>query len=59
MPKFRVFVREVWAQAHDVEASTKTDAMEIVADGGGEVVDNLFEYTHTLDPDVWEVEQLD
>lgn len=58
MPEFTVYVREVWVQAVEIEAPTKTDAIEMVEAGEGESNDN-FEYSHTLDSDTWEVEQED
>lgn len=59
MSEFIVYVREVWIQAVKIEAATKTDAIEMVANGEGETLDGELEYSHTLDTDTWEAEQED
>lgn len=56
MTKFRVIVREVHVQGYFVEAITPEIAKEVVRAGGGELIEAHFEYSHTLDPDVWTVE---
>ena len=51
--------REVWTQGVQIEADSKEEAIRKVADGDGEVIESLFEYSHTLDPDTWTLEQVD
>ena len=57
MPKFIVSVREVHVQPYEVEAKDKEAAIKVVRDGGGDVED-AFEYSHTLDPEFWTVEEV-
>jgi hypothetical protein len=54
--RFIVTTREVWTQGISVEANTAAEAIDIVRDGGGELVDDLFEYSNTSDPETWTVE---
>ena len=56
-PKYKVITKEVWIQPIIVEANNKEEALEIVADGGGEMLSNEFEYSHTQDTDTWEVQE--
>ena len=35
MPQFIVYVKEVWIQAVKIEAQTKQEAIDLVADGQG------------------------
>jgi len=56
MPKYKVITKEVWIQPIIVEANNKKEALEIVADGSGEMLENEFEYSHTQDTDTWEVQ---
>lgn len=61
MPKKKTFivnVREVHIQPFRVEAETRQEAIEIVADGGGDLMEGCLEYSHTLDPDTWTVDEL-
>lgn len=55
---YHVTVREVHFQTHEVKASSKEEAKEIVGDGGGQPVDGTFEFSHTLDTDTWLVEEV-
>lgn len=54
---FIVNVREVYIQPYKVEAETNEEAIRIVADGGGDLMEDCLEYSHTLDPDTWTVEE--
>lgn len=56
MPKYLVGRREVHVAYVEVEAADPNEAVSLVADGAGEETD-FFEYSHTLDPDTWSVEQ--
>lgn len=56
MPKFRVIRREIHVQGVLVEAGTPEQAVEIVREGGGELDEAHFEYSHTMSPDSWTVE---
>lgn len=56
MPKYRVIVREVHVQGVLVDADTPEQAKEIVREGGGELDEAHFEYSHTMDRDTWTVE---
>lgn len=51
--KYRIQVREVWIQGIEVEASNLQEAIEKIKDGDGDIDENDFEYSHTLDPDTW------
>jgi hypothetical protein len=57
MNKYIVLVREVHIQGHIVEALTPEIAKEVVRAGGGELDEAYFEYSHTLDPSLWTVEE--
>jgi len=59
MNKYMVLVREVHVQGYLVQAETPDQAKEIVRNGGGELNEAYFEYSHTLDPDLWTVEETD
>jgi len=50
-----VWVKEVHKQGYVVEADTPEEATKIVADGGGELEEGTFCYSHTLDPETWQV----
>lgn len=47
--EFTVRVPEVWYQGMKVEASDADEAREIAMNGGGEVIEGLFDYSHTID----------
>jgi len=55
--KYRVLVREVHMAHHEVSASSKEEAIKIVKDG--ESCEDHIEYSHTMDDDTWEVEEVD
>ena len=57
MKNFLVNVKEVWVQPVLVEAETKEEAIEAVAEGGGTYIEDRFRYSHTKDPDTWNVEE--
>lgn len=56
--KFHVLVREVHVQKYLVEAEDGDNAIEKVRDGGGEIVNNSLEYSHTLGRENWTVEKV-
>lgn len=58
MPKYYVDMREVWIQTVVVEAESREDAIAAAAEGEGEPVDGAFEYSYSLDPDDWNVEEV-
>ena len=51
-------VREVWVQAYDVDADSKEEAIKKIAEGDGNVVEWELDYSHMLDPETWEAEEL-
>lgn len=55
MPKFHVYVPEVHYQIYVVEANTPEDAARLARDGGGGVLDGTLEYSHTEEPDSYQV----
>lgn len=58
MNEYIVSVREVNIQPYRVKASSADAAVRIVADGGGEFVDNALEFSHRLDRSTWTVEEV-
>ena len=40
---------EVWAQGVEIEAKDEAEALRFVNDGAGDVIESLFEYSHTID----------
>jgi hypothetical protein len=54
--RYVVTRREVWAQGVQIEAEDKEDAIRRVAEGEGDDIESLFEYSHTLDRDTWDIE---
>ena len=54
---FVIGVREVHTQPYRVRAKSKDEAIDIVREGGGEIIEGALEYSHTLDPDYWTVEK--
>jgi len=54
MPKYTVLRREVHISHQEIEADSVEDAINRVVDGEGDEV--YFEYSHTLDSDIWSVE---
>ena len=58
MKKFIVSVREVHVQGYAIEAKNKDDAISRIAhEGEGDILEDRFEYSHTLDPETWTVEE--
>lgn len=58
--KFIVWVKEVWCQGFEVEAESADAAIDAVDEGMDQHPDQeLFEYSHTLDPDTWTCEALE
>lgn len=56
--KYLVTRKEVWNSVVAVEADNREEALSLAANMEGHEIDNLFEYNHTLDTDVWDVEQI-
>lgn len=56
MKKYRVYVPEVHYQAYLIEAESESEAIDLVADMQGEIQENDFSYSHTLDKDKYKVE---
>lgn len=54
---FIVQVREVHIQSIQVEADSEQGAIQAVANGEGDSLER-FEYSHTLEPETWTVEEL-
>jgi hypothetical protein len=54
---FEVYVREVHVQQVNIEAASKEEAIQKVAAGEGDYVDNTLEYSHSCDTDTWTVEE--
>jgi hypothetical protein len=59
VPQFIVTRKEVWDQGVRIEAKDEEEAIAKVANGEGDDVEALFEYSRTLDPDTWNVEEAD
>ena len=55
MTKFIVYMIEVHVQDVLIEADSKEDAIKKVQKGEGDYA--FFEYSHTLEPDTWTVEE--
>ena len=58
MPQFIVSVREVHIQGVKLEAKNREEAIRRVRLGEGLYLDNCLEYSHTLDPESWTVEEV-
>ncbi len=56
--KFNVLVREVHIQAYEVEAKNEDEATEKVDNQEGSIIEEYFEYSHTLDRSLWTVENI-
>ena len=56
MKTYDVLVREVWVQPVSVEADSPHEAIRKVQEGDGEYTKSA-EYSHTLDPETWTVEE--
>lgn len=50
---YLVEVREVYVQVYRVVATDPQDAIARLAEGEGKLIENAFEYSHTLDSDTW------
>lgn len=57
MPRYTVLVREVHVSHRVVEAASPKEAIRRVEDGEGE--EEFLEYSDTLNPDKWSVEDDD
>jgi hypothetical protein len=57
MPKYMVGVREVHIAHWSVEAANEQEAVELVEAQRGQ--EQFTEFSHTLDPEYWTVEQDD
>lgn len=57
MPKYIVWVREVWVQPFEVLAADEGDAVQRVDDGEGVLVENALEYSETLEQATWTVQK--
>ena len=53
--KYFVERKEVWCQNVEIEASSPEEALKLVADGEGDVRDQDFVYSYTLEPNMWNV----
>ena len=53
MAKYRVTVKEIHNQDYIVDAGTREQAKEFVADGGGDMDESSFSYNSTLNPEHW------
>ena len=54
---FIVTMREVYVQSYQIQAISAKEALKLVVDGQGDIMENGFEFSHTLDPDTWTVEE--
>jgi len=54
---YLVGVREVHVQQVRVNAKSGAEAIKKVADGEGDYLDDMLEYSHTSDTDTWTVEE--
>jgi len=55
--KYIVSVREVHIQMVEIEADSEEDAIELVGEGYGDYLDNTLELSHTMDMDLWTIEE--
>jgi hypothetical protein len=58
MPKFIVSIREVYVRGVEIEAKDELEAKLRVEEGKGEYLDDLIEYSHTLNLGTWTVEEI-
>jgi hypothetical protein len=56
--KFRVTKREVWTAVFEVLAKDEIEAKAFILRGKGKEIDGLLEYSHTLNADTWDVEEV-
>jgi len=61
MPKYIVYVREIWVQGVEIEAANKGAAIAAVFDGycNGEILEDSFEYSDTRDISEWTVDEIE
>ena len=59
MARYRVVMLEVWEQGYEVDADSAEEAREEVRNGGGDILDDDFDYSRTLPSDGWTVERVD
>jgi hypothetical protein len=55
--KYIVHIQEVWDQPIEIEANSKEEAKQKVAEGEGITLEKRFEYSYTLDINDWRVEK--
>lgn len=55
MPKYHIGVREVHIAIMEINADSKEEAIISIQEGNGEEVS--LEYSHTLDSNLWTVEE--
>jgi len=53
MARYRVTVREIHNQDYIVDAGTKKQAKQFIADGGGDIDEGSFCYNSTMNPEHW------
>jgi hypothetical protein len=54
--RYVVEVREVWVVPKYIEADSRQHAIDLIA-GGAYGVQGDMEYSHTLDPETWTVDE--
>ena len=59
MKTFEVIVREVHTQSYLIQAENEEQAADLIEEGGGEIIESSFAYSHMLDKDTWEVMETD
>lgn len=57
MPKYIVTKREVWTQGVAVDAGSQEEAIQRVNTNAGVLIEELFEYSHTLESSTWTAEE--
>lgn len=55
--KYVVTRKEIWNQGVQIEADSKEEAIRKVANGEGDVIETLFEYNMTMNPENWDIEE--
>ena len=56
MKTYTVNVREVHVNSYTVKAESEDEAKDLVADGQGDMMDDMLEFSHSLDTDCWTVD---
>lgn len=56
MKTYFVRRREVWVSYVEIDAESPQAALQLVSGGAGDELEDLLEYSHTLDSDSWDVE---